>query len=65
MVSSDIAFLSASETAKAIRTKQVSPVEVVQAYLARITRLDATSMRILLFYKKPLCRQRVRQSSNL
>ena len=42
MVSSDIAFLSAAETAKAIRTKQVSPVEVVQAYLARITRLDAT-----------------------
>ena len=42
MVSSDLAFLSASETAKAIRTKQVSPVEVVQAYLARITRLDAT-----------------------
>ena len=42
MVSSDMAFLSAAETAKAIRTKQVSPVEVVQAYLARIERLDAT-----------------------
>jgi aspartyl-tRNA(Asn)/glutamyl-tRNA(Gln) amidotransferase subunit A len=42
MVSSDIAFLSAAETAKAIRTKQVSPVEVVQAYLARIARLDTT-----------------------
>jgi Asp-tRNA(Asn)/Glu-tRNA(Gln) amidotransferase A subunit family amidase len=42
MVSSDMVFLSAAETAKAIRTKQVSPVEVVQAYLARIARLDTT-----------------------
>jgi aspartyl-tRNA(Asn)/glutamyl-tRNA(Gln) amidotransferase subunit A len=42
MVNSDIAFLSAAETAHAIRTKQVSPVEVVQAYLARIERLDTT-----------------------
>jgi aspartyl-tRNA(Asn)/glutamyl-tRNA(Gln) amidotransferase subunit A len=42
MVSSDMAFLSAAETARAIRTKQVSPVEVVQAYLARIARLDTT-----------------------
>jgi aspartyl-tRNA(Asn)/glutamyl-tRNA(Gln) amidotransferase subunit A len=42
MVSSDVVFLSAAETARAIRTKQVSPVEVVQAYLARIERLDTT-----------------------
>jgi aspartyl-tRNA(Asn)/glutamyl-tRNA(Gln) amidotransferase subunit A len=42
MVSNDIVFLSAAETAKAIRTKQVSPVEVVQAYLERIARLDTT-----------------------
>jgi aspartyl-tRNA(Asn)/glutamyl-tRNA(Gln) amidotransferase subunit A len=42
MVSSDMVFLSAAETARAIRTKQVSPVEVVQAYLARIARLDTT-----------------------
>jgi aspartyl-tRNA(Asn)/glutamyl-tRNA(Gln) amidotransferase subunit A len=42
MVSSDIAFLSAAETANAMRTKQVSPVEVVQAYLARIERLNTT-----------------------
>jgi Asp-tRNA(Asn)/Glu-tRNA(Gln) amidotransferase A subunit family amidase len=42
MVSSEVAFLSAAEIAQAIRTKQVSPVEVVQAYLARIERLDAT-----------------------
>jgi Asp-tRNA(Asn)/Glu-tRNA(Gln) amidotransferase A subunit family amidase len=37
----DIAFLSAAETTAAIKTRQVSPVEVVQAYLARIDRLDA------------------------
>src|SRR5919106_1638586 len=41
MVSDDVAFLSAAATAEAIATKQVSPVEVVQAYLARIDRLDA------------------------
>jgi aspartyl-tRNA(Asn)/glutamyl-tRNA(Gln) amidotransferase subunit A len=35
-----LAFLSAAETADAIKTKQASPVEVVQAYLARIDRLD-------------------------
>lgn len=40
MASDDVAFLSASATAEAIATKQVSPVEVVQAYLARIDRLD-------------------------
>jgi aspartyl-tRNA(Asn)/glutamyl-tRNA(Gln) amidotransferase subunit A len=40
MASDDVAFLSASATAEAIATKQVSPVEVVQAYLARIARLD-------------------------
>jgi aspartyl-tRNA(Asn)/glutamyl-tRNA(Gln) amidotransferase subunit A len=37
----DIAFVSAAETTAAIKTRQVSPVEVVQAYLARIDRLDA------------------------
>jgi aspartyl-tRNA(Asn)/glutamyl-tRNA(Gln) amidotransferase subunit A len=41
MTDHDIPFLSAAETAEAIKTKQVSPVEVVQAYLARIDRLDA------------------------
>jgi aspartyl-tRNA(Asn)/glutamyl-tRNA(Gln) amidotransferase subunit A len=41
MTGHDIPFLSAAETAEAIKTKQVSPVEVVQAYLARIDRLDA------------------------
>src|SRR2546427_5287849 len=40
MTSHDIPWLSAAETAVAIKTKQVSPVEVVQAYLARIERLD-------------------------
>lgn len=42
MASPDIAFLSAVDTAKAIRAKEVSPVEVVQAYLARIERLNGT-----------------------
>lgn len=42
MASDDIAFLSAAETARLIRTKQVSPVEVVRAYLDRIERIDAT-----------------------
>jgi aspartyl-tRNA(Asn)/glutamyl-tRNA(Gln) amidotransferase subunit A len=41
MAGNDLAFLSAAETADAIRTKQTSPVEVVQAYLARIDQLDA------------------------
>ncbi len=40
MTRHDIPWLSAAETAIAIKTKQVSPVEVVQAYLARIERLD-------------------------
>ncbi len=40
MARDDLAFLSAAETAAAIATKQVSPVDVVQAYLARIERLD-------------------------
>ena len=39
---SDIPFLSASATAAAIRAKDVSSVEVVQAYLDRIDRLDPT-----------------------
>src|SRR5919198_3802101 len=40
MTRPDIPWLSAAETAVAIKTKQVSPVEVVQAYLDRIERLD-------------------------
>jgi aspartyl-tRNA(Asn)/glutamyl-tRNA(Gln) amidotransferase subunit A len=40
MIRPDIPWLSAAETAVAIKTKQVSPVEVVQAYLERIERLD-------------------------
>src|SRR4030095_6426762 len=42
MTAEDIAFLSAIDTAKAICTKELSPVEVVQAYLARIERLGPT-----------------------
>jgi aspartyl-tRNA(Asn)/glutamyl-tRNA(Gln) amidotransferase subunit A len=40
MARDDLAFLSAAETAEAIATKQASPVDVVQAYLGRIERLD-------------------------
>jgi Asp-tRNA(Asn)/Glu-tRNA(Gln) amidotransferase A subunit family amidase len=42
MSSGDLPFLSAAATAQAIRSKQVSPVDVVQASLARIERLDRT-----------------------
>jgi aspartyl-tRNA(Asn)/glutamyl-tRNA(Gln) amidotransferase subunit A len=41
MTGQEIAMLSAVETASAIRSKQVSPVEAVQAYLERIDRLDS------------------------
>ena len=36
----EIAFLSAIDIARAIRTRDVSPVEVTRAYLERIERLD-------------------------
>ena len=37
---SEIAFLSASQLASAIESKQVSPVEAVEAYLDRIERIE-------------------------
>ena len=37
---SDIAFLSAAELASAIESKDVSPVDAVEAYLDRIERID-------------------------
>ena len=37
---SDVAFLSAAELASAIESKQVSPVDAVEAYLERIERID-------------------------
>ncbi|MDA1272417.1 MAG: amidase family protein, partial [Chloroflexi bacterium] len=40
MTPSDIAFLSATDTAKAIRSLELSPVDAVHAYLERIDRLD-------------------------
>lgn len=40
MTANDIPFLSAVETRAAISSKQISPVEVVKAYLDRIERLD-------------------------
>src|SRR5262245_30501905 len=42
MAGPELPFLSAAETAQAIRTRQVSPVEVVQSYLERIARLNPT-----------------------
>ncbi|HEY7496579.1 MAG TPA: amidase [Candidatus Tectomicrobia bacterium] len=42
MRQSELPWLSAAATARLIQTKQVSPVEVVQAYLERIERLDRT-----------------------
>ncbi|MEE8442566.1 MAG: amidase family protein, partial [Dehalococcoidia bacterium] len=40
MTSQDVAFMSAIELAEAVKSKQVSPVELVQSYLERIDRLD-------------------------
>ncbi|MBC8281145.1 MAG: amidase, partial [Chloroflexi bacterium] len=40
MAEKDIAFLSATELGNAIREKQISPVEAVEAYLERIERID-------------------------
>ena len=36
----DIAFLSATETARAIKANELSPTDAVQAYLERIDQLD-------------------------
>ena len=41
MTGQDIALLSAADTASAIKTKELSPTEVVRAYLDRIDRLDS------------------------
>ncbi|MCI0864870.1 MAG: hypothetical protein J4N69_11575, partial [Chloroflexi bacterium] len=40
MAATDIAFLSATELGSAIQSKEVSPVEAVEAYLERIERID-------------------------
>jgi aspartyl-tRNA(Asn)/glutamyl-tRNA(Gln) amidotransferase subunit A len=42
MAADDIAFLPAGETARLVRAKKVSPVEVTRAYLDRIDRIDPT-----------------------
>jgi len=42
MTASDPCFLSVAEAAALIAAKRLSPVELVQAYLARIERLDST-----------------------
>ena len=42
MTATEMPWLSAAETARAMRRKQVSPVDVVQAYLSRIDRLNTT-----------------------
>ena len=41
MNSTEIAFLSATEIAKAIKAKELSPTDAVHAYLERIDRLDS------------------------
>ena len=41
MESTEIAFLSAVATAKAIKANEISPTDAVQAYLERIDRLDS------------------------
>jgi aspartyl-tRNA(Asn)/glutamyl-tRNA(Gln) amidotransferase subunit A len=41
MNSADIPFLSATETARAIKANELSPVDAVRAYLERIDRLDS------------------------
>ena len=38
----DIPYLSATELSGLIKSKEVSPVEAVEAYLERIDRLDPT-----------------------
>ena len=38
---SEIAFLSATETARAVKANELSPADAVQAYLERIDRLDS------------------------
>ena len=40
MDNTEIAFLSATELGSAIQSKQISPVEAVEAYLERIQRID-------------------------
>ena len=40
MATKDIAFLSATELGSAIKSKEISPVEAVEAYLDRIERID-------------------------
>jgi aspartyl-tRNA(Asn)/glutamyl-tRNA(Gln) amidotransferase subunit A len=40
MTPTEIAFLSATETARAIKAKEISAIDAVQAYLGRIDRLD-------------------------
>ena len=40
MNATEIAFLSATETARAIKNKEFSPLDAVQTYLERIDRLD-------------------------
>ena len=42
MTASDPCFLSVAEAASLIAAKRLSPVELVQAYLARIERLNDT-----------------------
>ena len=61
MAIQDITFLSATELGSAIKAKQVSPVEVVEAYLDRIERIDPLiNSYICLLYTSPSPRDRTR-----
>jgi aspartyl-tRNA(Asn)/glutamyl-tRNA(Gln) amidotransferase subunit A len=57
-MSDDLAYRSATELARLIRSRQVSPVDVVDAYLARIERLDG-----LLGAYITVCRERARDEA--
>jgi aspartyl-tRNA(Asn)/glutamyl-tRNA(Gln) amidotransferase subunit A len=57
-MSDELAYRSATELARLIRSRQVSPVEVLDAYLARIDRLDG-----LLRAYITVCRERARDEA--
>ncbi len=53
MARSELALLTAAQTAVAIKTKEVSPVDVVQAYLDRIEHLDPTLNAYITLLREP------------
>ena len=57
-MSQEIFYISASDLAHMIRTKVLSPVEVVQAHLDRIDHLNSTLNAIVIFSDDPLAEAR-------